>query len=262
MSSKSTASKSSREEKLERIRQQNAADARRQRYIVIGAVVVIVALVAVTVGVIALAVRDQAELDASDPAGLTLTTPDDPNSGGFTLGTEEGGTQIAIYEDFQCPACAQYEAINAEYFAGLEADPAVDLVYRPIAILNRVSGEGIYSTRSAAASACVAETGDDELFVDYRGLLFLNQPAEGGNTGLPTEQLAALAVEAGADSEVEQCILDERYNGWADRATVAAQGEGVAGTPTVRIDGEVVSGAQGGPPTAEEIQAALDAAAG
>ena len=251
----------SQEARLAEIRRQNAADEKRRRAILVTTAVVVAVLVAITAGAIWLAGRDDGDQAAgADPIGLTATTGDDAAGTGVAVG-EEGPVQVAVYLDYQCPNCRTYEEAYGDYLGDLEQSEDVTVVYRPIAILDRVTGDGIYSSRSAGAAACVGEAGDDGVFSRFSDLLFAEQPDEAdAGTGLADERLAELAAEAGAGDDVEQCILDRRYVDWAGRSTVAAAEAGVTGTPTVTVDGEVVSNEAGGPPDPEQLQSAVDAA--
>ena len=246
---------------LAEIRRQNAADAKRRRSILGATAAIGAVVVAVTVVALLLAGRDDGpDETGADPTGLTDTTEGVAGSGGFAVG-EEGPVQVAVYLDYQCPNCRTYEEAHGDYLAELEAGSDATVVYRPIAILDRVTGDGIYSSRSAGAAACVGETGDDEAFSRFSDLLYAEQPAEAdAGTGLADERLAELAAEAGAGDGAEQCILERRYVDWAGRTTAAAAEVGVTGTPTVTVDGEVVSNDAGGPPDPEQLQAAVDAA--
>lgn len=270
--SRSTGGSRSQEARLEEIRRQNAADVKRRRAILIATAAVVAVLVAITVAAFVLAARGdggdsgnvaaggEADGAGADPAGVTLTSEDDPDSGGFVVGSE-GSVDVVVYEDFMCPNCKAYEESAGDALAELESGEDATVVHRPIAILDRVTGDGIYSSRSAGAAACVGETGDDEAFRRFTSLLYDEQPAEDdAGSGLDDERLAALAGQAGADDEVVSCILERTYVDWAGRATEAATAEGVTATPTVTVDGEILSNDEGGPPDPEQLRAAVQAA--
>lgn len=266
--SRSTGSSRSQEARLGEIRRQNAADAKRRRAILVATAAVVAVLVAITVAAFVLATRGgdgnaaggEADGAGADPAGVTLTSEDDPDSGGFEVGAE-GPVEVVVYEDFMCPNCKAYEESSGDALAELESGDDATVIRRPIAILDRITGDGIYSSRSAGAAACVAETGDDEAYSRFTSLLYAEQPAEDdAGSGLDDERLAALAGQAGADDEVAGCIRGRTYVDWAGRATEAATAEGVSGTPTVTVDGEIVSNDAGGPPDPEQLRAAVEAA--
>jgi protein-disulfide isomerase len=57
---------------------------------------------------------------------------------------------IDIYEDFQCPVCAQFEAAQGDYLEGLIADKKATVVYHTLSFL------GPESIAAANAAACSA----------------------------------------------------------------------------------------------------------
>lgn len=252
-----------REAKLEAIRRQNAADARRARTLSIVAAAVVAVLVVVVVVVIVLTSRGGGEDEAAEvvlPESTLLTVPDDEDSGGFVIG-QEGPVELVVFEDFQCPACKAFEETSGAYLAELAAGTDVTVVKRPISILDRVS-DTRYSTRSAAAAACVGSTGDDEAYEAFAATLFAEQPDEAAaGDGLSDERLTEIATDAGAD--VGDCIADGTYLGWVTATTESADAQlERLSTPTVLVDGEVVAGTGSGPPGPDELRAAVAAAAG
>ena len=88
-------------------------------------------------------------------------------------------------------------------------------------------------------------------------------PREPGPTTVPgpeDDELAEFATQAGA-GDVSECLRRETFTPWVEAALERGREEGVSGTPTVRIDGEDVSGAQEGTiPGPPELQAAVEAA--
>ncbi len=249
--------RSTREARLEALRRQNADDAKRARTLAVVAASVAVVLVLAVLVAVALsrwAGGDDQAAPVRAPAGTTLVVAGDPDSGGFVVG-EPGDVELVVYEDYRCPACRDFEAESGEYLGELAAGTDVTVVRRPIAILDGL-GDG-YSTRAAAAAACVGETGDDAASEAWGAQVLAEQPAEDGQ-GLSDDRLVAIASETGLD--VASCVADGTYLPWAG-ATTASAGESLErlSTPTLVLDGEVVVGEQGFP-TTEELSAAVDAA--
>ncbi len=261
MSSKSSSdlSRSARDAKLEQIRKQNAADKRRQRIIALVTAGIIVVLAGVVGVVIWQAAREEATLAGADPGNLTTVTSTEGNDvSGFAVGPADAAATVTLFEDFLCPACQAFENAFGTYIAGLP-DQGVRVVYSPVTILDARSAGTRYSSRAASAVACVAEQDDGDLTQTraFTDLLFINQPGE-GSSGLESAVLADYAVEAGApeSAQFRSCIESDTYQGWTDRATEAAQAAGLAGTPTVWVNGAPVESSQ------QAIQAAIDAAGG
>ncbi len=123
-------------------------------------------------------------------------------------------------------------------------------VYRHFAFL------GPESFAAAEASECAGEQGR---FWEYHDLLFQNQGAE--NSGVfSKENLKNWAPLAGLDAAKFSACLDSGKYAAGVRAEVD-QGRqlGVRGTPSIFVDGQLVSGATGFP-TNEELTAAIDQA--
>lgn len=197
----------------------------------IGAGVAIVVVAAI----VAVAVILTNKSSTGDAAAPSVTT-----NNAFRLTTAPAGTEpkvtVSIFEDFQCPACKQFEQVFGPALTQLQANPNVAIDYQPVAILDRMSSTN-YSSRAANASACVAQsTGGADNFavwLKFHGLLYQNQPEEGGS-GLTDDQLASYANEAGAQN-VKQCITDGQFAAWVTESTKSA---GVTGTPMVKVNGQ------------------------
>jgi protein-disulfide isomerase len=202
-----------------------AAKSSNTNWFVIGVSAAVVVVLAVLAFVVVL-LNNQ----ATDP-GAAPKSNDTFNSETGSIGFGDGEDTLAVFVDFQCPVCKSFEE---QYGADLEAaaaDGRITLEYHPIAILDRYSQGTEYSSRSAGAAVCVAETNPD-LYLDYAKTLFDNQPAE-NTAGLTTDQLADFATQVGADDAVA-CITDETYRKFG--AAQAKKNE-ISGTPTVEVNG-------------------------
>jgi protein-disulfide isomerase len=151
---------------------------------------------------------------------------------------------IAVYVDYLCPYCGQFETTNGEQLASWLTAGNITLETHPISILDQSSSGSQYSTRSANAAACVANYQPDS-FLDVNAALFANQPAE-GTTGLSNAELVSLVEEAGVtDESVASCITDGTFSDWVGDATDRALDNplpnteigALTGTPTVLVQG-------------------------
>lgn len=146
---------------------------------------------------------------------------------------------VDLYEDFQRPACRQFEEAVGDTLDELVDDGSILARYHPIAILNRFSTDD-YSTRSANAAAVVADAAGPAAFLEFHRLLFGQQPDEGG-PGLSDGELVSTAAAAGASgSDVEKAINGVRFGNWVETVTDQASQDGVTSTPTILVDGEVL----------------------
>lgn len=215
-----------------------ATRAARRRKTVMGAVGSAILLVAAVVATIVV----QSQRAASSPdAAVPAHTVDGGTA--IEVGQAAAPVVLDIYADFQCPACARFEAMDADTLAQLVADGSARVRYHPIAFLDRVSPDR-YSTRSLNAAGVVVDAAGPDAFVRFAGLLYDRQPVE-GTPGLTDDELIELAQEAGASGAgVERGIRDLVFEDWAKTVTDQASRDGVNSTPTVLLDGELLGPAE------------------
>ena len=231
-------------EKARAMRKAQEVKDRRRRRELAGAAVA--AVLVVVVGVGALVQSGRSSVDEAS------TAPGDIVDGAFVTGTTSAPVTVSIYYDYLCPACRSFEQAQGEWLSGLRDAGEVAVEYRPISILDRYSSTA-YSTRSANAAACVADS-SPEAFQAFHDEMFVVQPPEGGE-GLPDGQLVRIARDAGAGEAVEQCVADGQFSSWVATTTDQASQDGVRGTPTVLVDGVMVPN-----PTREALETAISAA--
>ncbi|MBN9096508.1 MULTISPECIES: thioredoxin domain-containing protein [unclassified Pseudonocardia] len=193
---------------------------------IIGIVVVVLFAAAVGFGVY------RSQQAATGPVAV----PPNATAEGVPVGRASAKATIDIYLDFQCPVCREYEQQSGATIDQLVASGQAKVVYHPIAILDRYSSTQ-YSSRASAASGCAAASG---VFPQYVKLLYANQPPENGD-GLSAAQLVSLGQQAGATgSGFATCVTDQTYKAWTASLTDQASKAGVNGTPTVKVNGQVV----------------------
>ncbi|WP_051498949.1 thioredoxin domain-containing protein [Nocardia sp. BMG51109] len=201
-------------------------------------IVVIVVLVVRWNSEHSLKVRDDGYGPVRDPGVHALLDSD----GAIVLGKLDAAKTIDAYEDPLCPGCGSLEHLFGQEIAHKIDEGKLAVRYRLVNILDAESGSKDYSTRAIAASECVADYGDGPVYSRFHTRLFTtDQPEEDGGD-LSNDQLSALAKEAGAPEEVQQCItkgqrVDSARN-HAEAAVTALQSAagGQAATPTV-VDG-------------------------
>ncbi|GAA1479855.1 DsbA family protein [Gordonia sinesedis] len=211
-----------------------AAERRRSLMMKVGAAVLLVAIAA-AVG-IWVVVSNKSSTGSSE-------TPSVATGDAYRVSAAPAGTEpkvvVTLVEDFQCPACKAFETQFAGALEQLRSNPDVAIDYRPITFLDGQSTTQ-YSTRAANAAACVAQStagnGDWSTWLKFKDALYAQQPPEGGS-GLPDDQLASIAQQAGAQN-VSQCIRDRQFESWVSEGTKKALNSGIDSTPTVQIDGE------------------------
>ncbi len=147
---------------------------------------------------------------------------------------------VDVYLDFLCPYCYYFEAANAESLNELRSEGVIQVNYHPVSILDAYSSGTNYSTRAANAAATVADSAP-EYYVAFTEALFANQPEE-GSEGLTDDEIATIAVTVGVSADVAETFADYTFSSWVEAATDQASQDGMTGTPTIMIDGEILDG--------------------
>jgi protein-disulfide isomerase len=220
-------------ERAAAIRKEQERKERRRRTLATSVVVVGVLSVIVAIAVAIQSSRDTTGQSATPPAGAV-------DAYAIPMGESSAPVTVEVYEDFMCPYCGQFEAAAYDRLRKYADQGDVQVLFKPIAFLDRASQGAEYSTRSMNAAAVVLDQEGPEAALTMHNLLYENQPAE-GTEGLSDDELVQLAVEAGAEeSAVREPIESREFEQWVKNATDQASKDGVSATPTVMIDGEPV----------------------
>ena len=192
------------------------------------------AVLVLVVGIV-FVVNSLRDTTGETPAASPVQATDDF---GLVVGQTAAATELVIYEDPQCPNCAQLEAEVGEDLAAAVDAGDVRVEYRIVSFLDEASTND-YSSRAANALVAAYDIGGPEVFMALHDTLFAEQTPEGG-PGHSDDQLVDFAVEAGAEeSAIRPLIEDGAYVQWIENATDAMSRNGVSGTPTVLVDGEI-----------------------
>lgn len=156
---------------------------------------------------------------------------------GLVVGDAGAPHKIVVYEDFLCPICGVLESTAGERLNTLIDEGKVQIDYRPIAILSRISS---YSDESLNAFFVVRDASGPEVAKKFHDLLYADQPAEDSATFPDADWFVAKAVEAGAtEAEVRDGIENDAQADTVTAATEESTKAGVQGTPTILLDGKV-----------------------
>lgn len=160
----------------------------------------------------------------------------DEATGAITIG--EGEDNVAIYVDFMCPNCKNFETQFGGDLRDLAKSDKISLSIHPVSILDGLSKGTNYSTRAANAMYCVADT-KPELAMSYMDALFAKQPGE-GTVGLSNDKLISLA--SSLDVDIASCQNDQKFADFVTKQTAnnmpADPATGRKATPTVMINDE------------------------
>jgi protein-disulfide isomerase len=167
----------------------------------------------------------QTNSDAKIPASVSA----ERGYGIVFNGELTGVPVIDIYEDFQCPVCAQFEAAQGDYLEALIAEKKATVVYHTLSFL------GPESIAAANAAACSADEGK---FLEYHKALLISQPKE--NSGAWTNaSLAAAGQSVGITSQkFTNCVTKGEYADWVQNVATEGAKANVNSTPTVLINGK------------------------
>jgi protein-disulfide isomerase len=230
--------------RAEQLRLAEEAKARRRRTAVVAGAAVAVLVLVVLVGYFVQSNRGSTTASGgATPANLV--------GGGVVVGAAAPVT-VTVYEDFQCPVCKAFEQTTGPTLDALREAGTVQVVEKPVAILDRVSKDR-YSTRSLNAAGCLVNS-TPSAFPAFKTALFAQQPEE-CSRGLTDAQLTTIAEQTGAPG-LGSCISSGTYDGWAARTTDQASKDGLTGTPYVLVDGKQLE-----QPTPDALKAAVAAAA-
>jgi len=174
------------------------------------------------------------------------------------IGNPRAAIVISATEDLQCPFCRRFEAQSGQTLTDLVASGQARIDYHIIAFLDRMSTTN-YSSRAANASACVAAA-DTAKWPAWHTLMFQRQPKEHSD-GLSDDQLVAIARQSGVSAPgVTGCIASGKYLTPIAAATKKAWANGLTQTPTVKVNGAIVTPGPDKLPTSAAITTAVKSA--
>jgi protein-disulfide isomerase len=228
----SESKKSTREKAASARAAAEASERRRERTVRIAIIGVVAVVVLGIIGAVLWTTRSKPAPTPDNtalPAGVTAPEY------GTSVGTAAQPV-LDIYEDFQCPACAQFEKAAGATIDELVASGQVKVVYHPMNFLD-ANLRNDSSTRAAAAFGCAVDAG---VTLKYHDVVFTNQPTTEG-VGYTDDQLKAFGEQAGLSGAqldtFKACVDAKTYTGWPTLSNQAASERGVTGTPALFLNG-------------------------
>jgi protein-disulfide isomerase len=236
---------------------QHRKQARRNRVLVQGGIVLGVLVV---LAVIALVVSSSVTRAEAGPLNMrsdgiiigkdlkAVQTPATPANGkpiATVRDKKSSVVSIRIYLDYFCPVCGSFEKANKSQITGWLKKGAATIEIHPISLLDRSSLGTQYSTRAANAAACVANYSPNEYWAFSEGM-YAKQPTE-GTAGLTHAQIDTVIATAKVHnlSQVSKCVDKEKFKYWVNASTQRAEdgplpdstAKKVLGTPTILVNG-------------------------
>jgi len=166
--------------------------------------------------------------------------------------------QIDIWEDFQCPACRDFEAINNEYVKKIIVEKKAKVVYHPLTFIGERSSLGFNESIIAANAAACAM--DENKFVDMHEILYQNQAATENSGKWTKEFMISLGNKIGLTSmKFQNCVTGGNYALWTESVSSYAAVKNVNSTPTIFVNGKELSREGGEYSDPAKFEAALAA---
>jgi protein-disulfide isomerase len=194
------------------------------------------------------------------PANTTSTTPAESVAfsleGQPALGDPNAPVKVALFEDFKCPACKNFEEL---VWPKLEKDYiSTGKVQAHFIYFQIING----STDAGIAGECAYDQ-SEKLFWEYKTILYRSQGDESTNWATP-ERLVEIAKEFVPDLDAEAlktCIDEKRFADRVQKDRDMGITAGVQGTPSIFINGQKLeSNARSYDEYYEQLKAALNAA--
>ncbi len=216
----------------------------RQRFLALTVALVVAMVSIIGIGVQAGRSKIQGSLEATN-ASVT---------DGVVVGKASAPVTVDEFEDFQCPICQELESQLGAPLAKMVADGSVKVRYHMMAFLDASSNGNRYSSRAANAGLCASDI-SPTAFQQFHAVLYGKdksgasvQPAENGNGRTDadfTTYLKQVVPKVTADqlSTFQTCVSTEQHRALVQAITDNASKRKVSGTPTVMVNGKVVSGA-------------------
>lgn len=225
-------------ERLKRERELQKTRDKRRRLLIVSAAVVGVLGLAAVVGVIAAGGGGK---DEGSTAGGPVVAPSGAQGEdalALPAGAAGAPSTLTIWEDFRCPACAQFENVMRDTIHELTDSGQLKVRYHLATIIDGGMG-GNGSRRAANAAACAQDAGK---FVEYHDVLFQNQPPESEDAFGDDKRLIELAgkVPGLVTPAFTECVESGRHDAWVEKSDQAFEEKNFRGTPTVLLNGESV----------------------
>ncbi|WP_326599565.1 DsbA family protein [Streptomyces sp. NBC_01803] len=237
MSERNREGKRSARERLREERDREKAAERRKRVAKVAAAAVAALAVAGVVGVFAANGGETTEGPAVDP---------------ISVGDKDAPATLAVYEDFRCPACGQFETTFRDTIHELTDAGKLRVDYHLVTIIDgNMGGNG--SQNAANAAVCADDEGE---FPDYHDVLYENQPAERDDAFADKSRLIDLAGEVeGLDTEsFRACVQEGDHDEWVDNSNAGFLDSDFNATPTVLLNGDDVYGDTADPLTPDRLR--------
>ncbi|MGW0117414.1 thioredoxin domain-containing protein [Streptomyces sp. NPDC003327] len=263
----SKANKAAARERLREERERQAKKDRARRQLVVGVSAVAVLAVAGGIGYAVVQSNKPSHWEAAADA-TTVTAPKNTtgtNGTTVVIGKDSAKKTLELYEDSRCPVCATFEqSVGATVDKDVEAGKYKIKYVGATFIDNMDQGEGSKNALSALGAALNVSP---EAFLSYKAALYSADfhPEESKDEFAKDSYLLKVADTVPAlkgNAAFKKHVEDGTFDAWAMKMSKAFDDSGVKGTPTLKMDGKLVTvaGTENPPMTPAEFTTAIDAA--
>ncbi len=262
----SQAAKTAARERLRQERERQAKKAKAKRQLVVALSVVGVLAAAGGIGYAVVQANKPSAWEAAKNAELVKPANSTGKNGTtVVIGKPEAKKTLELYEDPRCPICASFEQTVGETIEKDVEDGKYKVRFIGASFLDRnLTGEGSKNALSALGAALNVSP---EAFMAYKSALYSAEyhPEESDDKFKDDAYLIKVADTVDAlkgNKEFQAAVNDGTYDRWALEMSDTFDDSDVQGTPTVKMDGEKLTGADGknAPMTVEEFNTAVDKA--
>jgi protein-disulfide isomerase len=206
----------------------------QRRRISPGIVVVIVLVLAIVaaVGVDYYRKHSTVSVTSSGKPEPAVITGPGTNGKGVTVGKAGAKSNIDLYLDFRCPHCAEFEGASGSTLDQLVQDGTTTITYWPLAFVSPQDSPRLANAFAAAAANGKAMSFVDAIYGDF-------------SKAWTTDQVISLGKQLGIDdAKFETAVKNNTYAGWLDSISQAGNTRNVQGTPTVFVNGKMLTAEQ------------------
>ena len=145
--------------------------------------------------------------------------------------------KLDIWEDFQCPVCRDFEAVNGAQIKQWIEQRKVKAVFHPLSFIGAESG---YLANAAACSA------DEGKFLQMHEALYANQAAKENSGKWNIQTITNLAMDLKITSQKwGDCVTGSKYASWVNNVAADGGKKNINSTPTVLINGKEIERTNG-----------------
>ena len=141
-----------------------------------------------------------------------------------------GKHTLTIFADFQCPACIAFSKLVGPIFEEYASKGFLTITYKQFPLTSIHPN----AERDAVAGLCAAEEGK---YMEYKKSLYAMEEAKSGAKVSDADRIAA-AKWILDEAKITECLKTSKYLPQVRAEMAEGDALGVAGTPTVFLDGK------------------------